>query len=188
MDIRVKDRKGERYGMISVVSFAESRKNKAYWNVICDCGVTKIVRGEDLPRNKHVSCGCKKKLWRPKSTLTGAESPFWQGIGSISKDKFCGIRIRALRKKIPFTITHEYISELYEEQEGKCALTGIKLTVASNSRVSDGTYSLDRIDSSKGYIPGNVQWIHKELNSMKMAMSQDRFVEMCIAVAKHQQR
>lgn len=38
---------------------------------------------------------------------------------------------------------------------------------------------LDRIDSSKGYIEGNVQWVHKDVNMMKQNYSQKYFIEMC---------
>lgn len=39
------------------------------------------------------------------------------------------------------------------------------------------TASLDRIDSTKGYIHGNLQWIHKDLNQMKSNRTQDEFLE-----------
>jgi hypothetical protein len=41
------------------------------------------------------------------------------------------------------------------------------------------TASLDRIDSSKGYIIGNVQWAHKMVNRMKNDMPQEEFIEFC---------
>ena len=30
-----------------------------------------------------------------------------------------------------------------------------------------GTASLDRIDSTKGYVRGNIQWVHKDINWFK---------------------
>lgn len=48
----------------------------------------------------------------------------------------------------------------------------------------EGTASLDRIDSSRGYVEGNVQWVHKDVNFMKQALSQERFVELCTLVAE----
>jgi hypothetical protein len=47
------------------------------------------------------------------------------------------------------------------------------------------TASVDRIDSSKGYIKGNVQWVHKTINKMKWGYSQGEFIEFCEAVVKH---
>lgn len=42
-----------------------------------------------------------------------------------------------------------------------------------------GDASLDRIDSSKGYIPGNVQWVDKRVNYMKQALPEGEFAELC---------
>jgi hypothetical protein len=48
-------------------------------------------------------------------------------------------------------------------------------------RCKDNTHtaSLDRIDSSKGYFKGNVQWIHKDLNVMKMDLTEEKFIDYC---------
>jgi hypothetical protein len=43
--------------------------------------------------------------------------------------------------------------------------------------------SLDRIDSSIGYIDGNVQWLAGKVNMMKQSYTQEEFIEMCVAVA-----
>lgn len=42
---------------------------------------------------------------------------------------------------------------------------------------------LDRIDSTKGYIVGNIQWIHKAVNKMKMEFSVADFMAVCKVVA-----
>lgn len=49
----------------------------------------------------------------------------------------------------------------------------------------DSTASLDRIDSSKDYTIGNVQWIHKSINLMKNVIPQDIFVEWCVKIANN---
>lgn len=76
---------------------------------------------------------------------------------------------------------------MFLEQEGKCALTGDKLYFKSSrlDRIDskEQTASLDRIDSSKGYIEGNVQWVHKKINLIKMDLSQEEFIEMCKKVS-----
>ena len=45
------------------------------------------------------------------------------------------------------------------------------------------TASLDRIDNSKGYEVGNIQWVHKEINMMRGPLPIDRFIELCGFVA-----
>ena len=59
------------------------------------------------------------------------------------------------------------------------------LSFQSSSRVSDGTASLDRIDSSKGYTIDNVQWVHKKVNMMKKDMSDSEFIAWCNEISSY---
>ena len=49
------------------------------------------------------------------------------------------------------------------------------------------TASIDRIDSKSGYIEGNIQWVHKFINSMKLDHTQEEFIKLCKAVVNHNQ-
>jgi hypothetical protein len=66
----------------------------------------------------------------------------------------------------------------------KCALTDenlIFIREAKNRKLSNA--SLDRIDSSIGYVKGNVQWVTKNVNVAKQSMSQEKFISVCQQVA-----
>lgn len=63
-------------------------------------------------------------------------------------------------------------------QDYKCALTGAPLVVGENA-------SVDRIDSSRGYELGNIQWVTKEVNRMKIDFDQKLFIELCRKVAEY---
>jgi len=39
--------------------------------------------------------------------------------------------------------------------------------------------SIDRIDSSKGYVEGNIQLVCRAVNYAKHALSQQEFIELC---------
>lgn len=78
-------------------------------------------------------------------------------------------------------LTIEDIWLIYENQKGVCALSGIP--IGWSERGLTATASIDRIDSSEGYLRENVQLVHKDINFMKQQYSQDYFIEMCIAVA-----
>lgn len=86
----------------------------------------------------------------------------------------------ALRGLI-FNITIEDIWFMYTAQEGRCALSGISIGWSEVGSIH--TASIDRIDSSKGYIKENVQLLHKDVNFMKQQYSQEYFIEICKAVA-----
>lgn len=73
------------------------------------------------------------------------------------------------------------IVTLYEQQNGLCALTNWPITWSEKGLTA--TVSIDRIDSSEGYLKGNVQLLHKDVNMAKQQYSQDYFIEMCKAIA-----
>jgi hypothetical protein len=95
---------------------------------------------------------------------------------------FNKIKKTALKRGIEFSITMEEIGDLFENQNGKCALSGITLTLKKNTKDTTQTASLDRKDSKKGYMIENLQWIHKDLNKLKSDFSQEEFIEMCLKV------
>ena len=79
-------------------------------------------------------------------------------------------------------LTPEYILELYEQQEGLCALTG--WLINWNKKSLTASVSIDRIDSSEGYLQGNVQLLHKDVNMAKQQYSQEYFLSMCKAISE----
>ena len=87
---------------------------------------------------------------------------------------------RARKLKLDFDLDAEFLWKLYEEQNRKCALSGVPISFSKvNRQRAQATISLDRIDSNKGYTRGNVQWVHKNVNLMKMYLKQDIFIEFC---------
>ncbi|NBP57501.1 hypothetical protein EBU71_13395 [bacterium] len=64
----------------------------------------------------------------------------------------------------------------------KCALTGWTLTEETGFQ---DTWSLDRIDSSRGYMDSNVQIVASSINTAKGELSQEDFIEMCKDVVLH---
>ena len=100
---------------------------------------------------------------------------------------FNKIKKQAMRRGIEFSITMEEIGDLFETQNGKCALSGVNLTLKKNTTDTTQTASLDRKDSKKGYVIDNLQWIHKDLNKLKSDFTQSEFIEMCLKVALYMQ-
>lgn len=129
------------------------------------------------PRNKLISCGCIKII----------NNRGWKGYGEISGNYFSVIRNGAKKRNLEFDITIEYIWNLFLKQNKKCALTGMKLFFVRNTKMSPllKTASLDRIDNNQGYIKGNLQWIHKTINIMKLNMIQKDFVKWCNLVSNN---
>lgn len=118
----------------------------------------------------------------------GNSSKAWAGIGELSKDHWSSIKRHAHHRNITFDISMEYAWNLFLDQNRKCILTGCTLEMHKPGRDltnASWTASLDRIDSSKGYVIGNVQWVHNDINLMKRHHSSKRFYELCFAVVDH---
>ena len=85
-------------------------------------------------------------------------------------------RKSALSRGIAWELT---LNEMLESYDGKCNLTGWDISMS----YGQSTASLDRIDSYKGYVKGNIQWVHSMVNMCKNKYEQHTFIEMCCAIA-----
>ncbi len=141
-------------------------KGELYWEFRCSCGNQHVMIQSKFGRVK--SCGCSK-------TKKGKDHPYWGGCGDISLTFWNKITHSAGKRGLKFEITIEYIWKLFQKQKGKCKLSGIDLVIKDRN----GTASLDRIDSTKGYIKGNVQWVYKKVNFMKQNLPEKEFIELC---------
>lgn len=186
---RFKDRTGFINGHLEVVALAGRNKWKqAIYLCKCNaCGNDEFyVTAGDVTRNK--SCGCGRWNVNKKSKHShhqvGNRSPYWKGHGEISGYRFRKTQDRASKKGIEFNITIEQMWDLFLKQERKCSLSGKVLTFGAKAK-DYGTASLDRIDSSKGYVMGNLQWVHKTINKMKTNLDQEEFLQMCELITEH---
>jgi len=181
--IIVEDIIGQKFGRLTVNKFSKVSKEKKPWKYFyecfCECGNVRDYVRTNLITNHTVSCGCIKRK-------RGSESKTWKGYGQISGRLFTRIKRGATERSIPFEITIEQAWSQFEKQNGLCNLTKIPLIIEGfKENYSAQTASLDRIDSDKGYIVGNIQWLHKDINWIKGDFTQDEFIRLCKAVAEN---
>lgn len=173
---------GEVFGHLTVIEMVQMGTSRS-WGCICSCicgKITKPILSVSLLRGATRSCGCKLGFWEK---VTGENSSTWKGYGEISGQRWGRIIRRAEVKGRTIDIAIETAWDLFLRQDKKCALSGIDLCFGRNNR--ETTASLDRIDSSKGYVIGNVQWVHKTVNIMKNAFDQKVFIEFCKKIVDH---
>lgn len=142
-----------------------------------------------------MACGCTKTLtpcsiWYRKNTqckqcLGKGRLGKHRGYKNISLFLFGRIRRNAKARGISFDITTRHVNSAWEKCGGKCVLSGVPIELPVNGT---GTASLDRIDSTKGYTPRNIQFVHKHVNSAKMDLQMDEFVALCTNVTRTQRR
>ena len=115
----------------------------------------------------------------------GKKSSSWRGYEEMSGSYWDSVKRGARDRNLSFTITKEYVWNLFLKQERKCAFSGRLLKFKYDKyNWKDQTASLDRIDSNKGYEVGNVQWVHKHVNIMKNKLSDEEFIALCHEIAK----
>ena len=177
---RKDDLTNKKFGKLTILQFIKDYKGKrgTFWKCKCECGNETFVRRDGLTSGRIISCGCAKYN-------LGKNNHSFKGHEELSATLYNGIKREAKYRNKSFDISMEYLWQLFVNQNRKCSLTGLELTFSKCSGQSDGTASLDRIDSTKGYIEGNVQWVHKKINMMKQTYSQDEFVELCKMVTEH---
>lgn len=97
------------------------------------------------------------------------------------KNFISGILNHATRRKqnLGFDIDLMYLLELFDAQGGKCALTGVQMTYVAGSGKVATNISIDRIDSSKGYVRDNVQFVCDVVNRMKQELSCAELFSWC---------
>ena len=173
---RTKHRVGDRHDRLVIRGFGHVHKSHRKVLVAlceCDCGKTKTMRLEHLTGNRTNNCGC-----RPRGS--------WRGVGDLSLTYFANLRRSASRRGILFNVEIAGLWGLFERQQARCALSGFPITLSTITS-QPGTASLDRKDSSRGYTVDNVQWVHKDVNAMKMDMSETTFTDWCRRVATHRE-
>lgn len=168
-------KKNQIFGLLKLKEAVGKLKNGTItWRCQCSCGNTTIVPSSRIKAGKVKSCGC---LSRTK----GCSRWNWKGYCGISGARFSEIRLRANKKQLQFNLTPKFLWELFiNKQNKKCAITGEEIDLAT-----DG--SLDRIDSSKGYVKNNVWWVKKDINKMKLDFPLQTFIKLCEEVVKNKE-
>lgn len=151
------------------------------------------IKSKNTIFNFMKKCGIPRRLAHDSELRrVNTKKARWKGCGELSGAYWYALRFGANTRKIPFKISIEYAWELFQKQNCKCALSGVELGFWIKNNTNEDkrvqTASLDRIDPKLGYVEGNVQWIHKELNRMKMKNQQYEFINWCKLVTQHQEK
>lgn len=96
-------------------------------------------------------------------------------------------RRRARKKKLPFSITIEYIKQVFESQNGQCFYSGIRLNIVkenANDLHDPFKMTIDCLDPKLGYVDGNIVWCAYCINSLKQKMSMHQMVDVCKAIVE----
>lgn len=186
---------GDKFSKWEIISTDLHRNNNGQIFVLCrcECGKEKLVQRSRLFKGLSLMC----KSCAPKFYRQGLGKGKHKGVGLIPRTFYDKIKRNSIMgtrasRQMDFDVTIEQLWELYQRQDGKCALSGIqlklneeKVPVRNKSYSTYVTASVDRINSNDGYTINNIQWVHKRVNLMKNAMTDEQFIYLCNLVANH---
>ncbi len=140
-------------------------------------------RSLKLDRKEFCGRVCQGKAGNNLGDFEGRPNPAYL-IAGARRDEFTGFRYYTRKAKARYSesnITLEYLKKLWQAQEGKCAYTKIPIVLRNDTylqykqqNLDYKAYrmaSLDRIDSTKPYDVGNVQFVSLSINYMKASMT-----------------
>ena len=145
-----------------------------------------VRRNEKRGRVSTCSHSCAAKRQNGSQFAEWRESEEWRNV--ITADKSNELtpvnkllndsKCRAKQKGFAYNLTASYLRDLWEEQDGRCAWTGVKLILPIQRSKHDTSNpniiaSLDRKENNKGYEVGNVQFVMAPLNLAKRHHSDD---------------
>lgn len=105
---------------------------------------------------------------------------------SLIRNRIQDAKQRIKRSKQTETDLDEgYLYQLMLDQNQKCSLVGLDFVYEKSHPLCP---SLDKIDCSKGYVRGNVQWLSWAVNRAKGDIDTFDFVEMCKRVVEVSER
>ena len=135
------------------------------------------------------------KTGRPRGACRKCENAQRTARGSSSPLAYLKIIFSKLKharaneaEPLEWTVELEQLYVLYDQQEGKCALSGVYLTWQKGEGAQDFNMSIDRKDPNKGYIPENVQLVAYRVYVMKHTLGEGELYWWCKnIVAKKEQ-
>jgi len=127
---------------------------------LCDWPISR--EGSQYPYRLSYCKHCRKKQMYRRLNLSPE---------SFMGDRFNKVRLRAKKDDVEFTITKQFLIDIYKYQKGNCFYTDTPMTLTTGEGRNPNGISLDRIDPSKGYSKENVVLCTSRFNTIKSNMS-----------------
>lgn len=152
--------------------------------------ISEIKRNQEKGRPNYCSRSCVAKM-HGKEKQKKIKNPYdISKHANCRRDEFTPFKysLRCAKRRFKeVNITLQDLREQWEKQNQICPYTRFKLILPTDTIKPNLIYraSLDRIDSSKGYIKGNIQFISTPINYMKSTMSHIETVEFLNQISKN---
>lgn len=142
----------EKFGKLTVLQYAFTKNNQAFWQCLCECGNKKNVRTQDLRSGKVKSCGCLRKQLL---TTHGLHNTRIYKIWNTIKGRCYNLK----------NTNYKYYGERGIKM---CDSWKTNFISFYNWAISNGyrdNLTIDRINNNGNYEPSNCRWVTKEVQS-----------------------
>lgn len=136
-----------------------------------NCDIVYPNTEEFFYRNRNCKHCFKKSGSEKRKAMLYNNDPM-----KIIKTRVQGSKTIAQRNGTAHEITEGFVYELYQKQNGLCYYTNTTMDLRSNQEQS---LSIDRINSSIGYLKNNIVLCRKDVNYMKNKHSTFVFLQIC---------
>lgn len=126
---------GDQFGDLTVVALDKSTGDGRRWRCACVCGAVTFVMTRDLTSGHSQSCGCSKEHGQTKTRKYRAWKAMKGRCNSPGAHDACYENVTYCPKWEDWEAFDKDVPEPTSEQ-----------------------HTLDRIDGTKGYEPGNIRW------------------------------
>ena len=150
---------GTRFNRLLVLSLHSTDRNyNKRWLCRCDCGVEKVVLGDKLRSGNTQSCGCYGREFRAVLMATADRER-----RLYTKKSYEAMIGRCTNPKYPSYLRYGAVGVVVCSRwlRGEDGMSGWECFFADMGPKPTG-YSIDRIDPTKGYTPGNCRWATRE--------------------------
>ena len=158
-----KDITGQKFGKLTAVSFAFTRKTgksgrNAHWNCSCECGNQHVSSGYNLRSGQTISCGCAYKDMGKRMIKPNNEYP---------KNTLYNLYVQRCRKRnIALSLSKD---ELIKIVQNPCHYCGLDYSINKKQKYGEFKCNgLDRIDNNKGYEESNILPCCQYCNAIRM--------------------
>ena len=103
----------------------------------------------------------------------------------IIQTRFYAARQRALDKNLPFDLDVEFLKEMFDKQNKKCAISGIEMTFDLDKGRTFSNMSIDQINPAMGYTKDNVQFVCMAINQLKSDFTMELVLKICTNILKN---
>lgn len=198
-----KPRENRRFGRL-VVKHVQEYSTKSdgnhYYLCLCDCGNTKVARWQNLTRGSTKSCGClaaenlatlkklgydnkKAKQERHAQYLAKLHEGFVNGQPASKHPLWATYKSMIVRCTMQYK--HNYksyggkgvrVCDRWQDGSVVGSVRGFQRFLEDVGDRPSSTHTLDRIDSSGNYEPGNVRWATRAEQLMNVAKERQPYL------------